>query len=189
MRRRPRAKDDRWGRTYESFGEDPALVRSLETVIDGLQGRPGQLDDADRVLATAKHYAGDGLTAFGTGEGDYTIDQGIDQVSLAEFEKLSLSPYPTANDEHHVGSVMPSFSSVDWTEDGLGNPVKMHANKELVTDVLTSGSVVDGIRASIDRYAQPEVTAAVRVVPARLGDRAEITGAVALAIARVATRA
>jgi predicted NBD/HSP70 family sugar kinase len=53
----------------------------------------------------------------------------------------------------------------------------------------TSGSVVDGIRASIDRYAQPEVAAAVGVVPARLGDRAEITGAVALAIARVATRA
>ena len=139
------ARDDRWGRTYESFGEDPALVRRLETVIDGLQGRPGQLDDADRVLATAKHYAGDGLTAYGTGEGDYTVDQGIDQVSRAEFEKLALSPYPTAIRRHHVGSVMPSFSSVDWTEDGLGNPVKMHASKELVTDVLKGRLGFDGL--------------------------------------------
>ena len=57
------ARDDRWGRTYESFGETPRLVKSMETVIDGLQGKPGQLDDADRVLATAKHFAGDGLTA------------------------------------------------------------------------------------------------------------------------------
>ena len=84
------------------------------------------------MLATAKHYAGDGLTAYDApAEGDYPIDQGIDQVSRAEFEKLALSPYPTAIDKHHVGSVMPSFSSVDWTEDGLGNPVKMHASKEL----------------------------------------------------------
>ena len=139
------ARDDRWGRTYESFGESPALVKSLETVIDGLQGRRGELDEPDRVLATAKHYAGDGLTAFGTGEGDYTIDQGIDQVSRAEFEKLALSPYPTAIDRHHVGSVMPSFSSVDWTEDGLGNPVKMHASKELVTDVLKDRMGFEGL--------------------------------------------
>ncbi len=139
------ARDDRWGRTYESFGESPALVKSLETVIDGLQGRRGELDEPDRVLATAKHYAGDGLTAFGTGEGDYTIDQGIDQVSRAEFEKLALSPYPTAIDRHHVGSVMPSFSSVDWTEDGLGNPVKMHASEELVTDVLKDRMGFEGL--------------------------------------------
>ena len=72
------AREDRWGRTYESFGESPRLVKQLETVIDGLQGRPGQLDRPDRVLATAKHYAGDGLTTYGTPEGDYTVDQGID---------------------------------------------------------------------------------------------------------------
>ena len=56
------ARDDRWGRTYESFGEDPALAIKLETIIDGLQGGPGDLKRPDRVLATAKHYAGDGLT-------------------------------------------------------------------------------------------------------------------------------
>jgi beta-glucosidase len=139
------ARDDRWGRTYESFGESPALVRLLETVIDGLQGAPGQLHRPDRILATAKHYAGDGLTRFGTGEGDYTIDQGIAEVSRAEFARLALSPYRGAVRRHHVGSVMPSFSSVDWTDDGLGNPVKMHASKALITDVLKGDLGFDGL--------------------------------------------
>jgi len=139
------AREDRWGRTYESFGESPRLVKQLETVIDGLQGRPGQLDRPDRVLATAKHYAGDGLTTYGTPEGDYTVDQGISQVSRAEFDELALSPYPKAIHQHHVGSVMPSFSSVDFTDDGLGNPVKMHASKELITDVLKEEMGFEGI--------------------------------------------
>ncbi|MEP9364451.1 glycoside hydrolase family 3 protein [Nocardioides sp. CN2-186] len=133
------ARDDRWGRTYESFGEKPSLVTSMETVIDGLQGKPGQLDDADRVLATAKHFAGDGLTSYdaaAAGTGAYPIDQGIDKVSRRDFDKLALAPYKPAIKQHHVGSVMPSFSSVDWTEDGLGNPVKMHANQELITGWL-----------------------------------------------------
>ena len=128
------ARDDRWGRTYESFGETPQLVESMETAIDGFQGRPGHLDDADRVLATAKHFAGDGLTTYGTGSnggstGTYPIDQGVDQVSRATFARLALAPYVAAVKEHHVGSVMPSYSDVDWTEDGLGNPVNMHGNR------------------------------------------------------------
>ena len=139
------ARDDRWGRTYESFGETPQLVARLATVIDGLQGKPGQLDRPDRVLATAKHFAGDGLTAWGTGEGDYTLDQGISQVSRAEFDRLAVAPYRPAIRRHHVGSVMPSFSSVDWTEDGLGNPVKMHAHQELITDVLKGDLGFDGL--------------------------------------------
>ena len=138
------AREDRWGRTYESFGESPRLVNQLETVIDGLQGRPGQLDRPDRVLATAKHYAGDGLTTYGTPEGDYTVDQGITRVTRAEFEALALSPYPKAVNEHHVGSVMPSFSSVDFTDDEVG-PVKMHASKELITDVLKDEMGFEGI--------------------------------------------
>ena len=53
------------------------LVKRMETAIDGLQGPPGHLDDNDRVLASAKHFAGDGDTQYGTGSGDYPIDQGI----------------------------------------------------------------------------------------------------------------
>src|SRR3954468_20576634 len=130
------ARDDRWGRTYESFGEDPRLVAQMETAIDGLQGGPGQLDDFDRVLATAKHYAGDGDTTYGTATGGYKIDQGIAITNREDFWNTSLQQYVPAVRDHHVGSVMPSFSSVDWTEDGVGNPIKMHANRELITDVL-----------------------------------------------------
>jgi beta-glucosidase len=131
------ARDLRWGRTYESFGEDPALVIKMETAIDGFQGRRGsKLSDPDRVLATAKHYAGDGDTEYGTGEGDYTIDQGVTVASRREFARIDLAPYLPAVRKHRTGSVMPSFSSVDWTDDGVGDPLKMHAHRELITGVL-----------------------------------------------------
>jgi beta-glucosidase len=138
------ARDDRWGRTYESFGEDPALVEAMETAIDGLQGGPGHLGDADRVLATAKHYAGDGDTRYGTGSGDYKIDQGIAVTDRADFWRTSLRQYVPAVREHDVGSVMPSYSSVDWTEDGVGNPIKMHGNQELIQGVLKDQIGFDG---------------------------------------------
>ena len=143
------ARDDRWGRTYESFGETPELVESMETSIDGFQGPPGHLSDNDRVLATAKHFAGDGLTTYGTGSnsgttGNYPIDQGVDQVDHATFDRLALAPYVDAVKVHHVGSVMPSFSDVDWTEDGLGNPINMHGNKELISGWLKGEQGFDG---------------------------------------------
>ncbi|HET6989492.1 MAG TPA: glycoside hydrolase family 3 protein [Kribbella sp.] len=143
------ARDDRWGRTYESFGETPRLVESMETAIDGFQGtKTKDLAKPDRVLATAKHFAGDGLTSYNdalANTGAYPIDQGVDEVSHAEFARLALAPYVPAIKEHHVGSVMPSFSSVDWTEDGLGNPIKMHANQELITGWLKQQQGFDGL--------------------------------------------
>ena len=122
------ARDDRWGRTYESFSESARLVERYETAIDGYQD--------GGLLATAKHYAGDGQTTFGSAAGDYTIDQGITETSRKDFWENSLRQYAPAIQKHGVETVMPSFSSVDWTEDGLGNPLKMHAHKELLTDVL-----------------------------------------------------
>ena len=141
------ARDERWGRTYESFGEDPALVSRMETMIDGLQGRGRASISPDHVLATAKHYAGDGDTEYDAAaaaanegkpwyEQRYTIDQGITVTSRDEFETIDLAPYATAIRRHGVRSVMPSFSSVDWIEDGVGDPLKMHAHEELITDVL-----------------------------------------------------
>jgi beta-glucosidase len=139
------ARDLRWGRTYESFGEDPGLVIKMETAIDGFQGpRARELDEPDRALATAKHYAGDGDTEYGTGSGDYPIDQGITVTSRRDFARIDLSPYVAAVRRHNVGSVMPSFSSVDWTEDGVGNPLKMHAHRELITGVLKGRLDFDG---------------------------------------------
>lgn len=141
------ARDDRWGRTYESFGESPDLVISMETIIDGLQGSHGHQYRRDRVLATAKHFAGDGLTTYDAakaGTGQYPIDQGVDHVTRAEFDRLALAPYRPAIDRHHVGSVMPSFSSVDFTDDA-DPAVKMHGNHELLTDVLKGDLGFGGI--------------------------------------------
>ncbi len=138
------ARDDRWGRTYESFSEDPSLVMRMETAIEGLQGRRPQLDRPDRVLASAKHYAGDGDTEYGTATGDYKIDQGVAITSRDEFWDASLRQYVPAVQDHRVGTVMPSFSSVDWTEDGVGNPIKMHANEELISGVLKESLGFDG---------------------------------------------
>jgi beta-glucosidase len=141
-------RDDRWGRTYESFGETPSLVGSMETAIDGFQGHSGQLDHADRVLATAKHFAGDGLTAYDESKAlrndAYPIDQGVDRVTRAEFDRLALAPYWPAVQDHHVGSVMPSFSSTDFNGGSTDDAVKMHANHELITDVLKGDMGFDG---------------------------------------------
>jgi beta-glucosidase len=173
------ARDDRWGRTYESFGEDPSLVIQMETAIDGFQGDGGRdLADRDRVLATAKHYAGDGDTVYGSSSGDYKIDQGIAVTSRDDFWNTSLRQYVPAVQDHNVGSVMPSYSSVDWTEDGVGNPINMHGNQELITGTLKGkmgfdgfvisdyngidhiggdfhSNVVDGVNAGIDMFMQP----------------------------------
>ena len=144
------ARDDRWGRTYESFGEDPALVEQMETGIEGLQGKRGELDRPDRVLATSKHFAGDGLTRYGTGSndgttGNYPIDQGVDEVDRETFRRLALDQYVPAVRRHRVGAVMPSYSDVDWTEDGLGNRINMHANRDLIQGWLKGQQGFDGI--------------------------------------------
>jgi beta-glucosidase len=140
------ARDTRWGRTYESFSESPWLVSRFAAAIEGFQGT--NLADADRVLASAKHYAGDGDTEFGSAAGDYTIDQGVTVTNRQDFARIDLAPYVPAVRRHDVGTVMPSFSSVDWTEDGVGNPIKMHANRELITDVLKGKLGFDGFLIS-----------------------------------------
>ncbi|MEV0227176.1 glycoside hydrolase family 3 protein [Streptomyces sp. NPDC050704] len=138
-------RDDRWGRAYESFGEDPALVKSMETIIQGLQGaRSGKdLKRNDKVLATAKHFVGDGGTTFGSSTtGTYTIDQGVTTVTREELEAVHLSPYQEAVDRG-VGSVMPSFSSLDIVGDGKG-AVKMHARADMINGVLKDRMDFDG---------------------------------------------
>ena len=149
------ARDERWGRTYESFGEDPALVSRMATIIYGLQGGRRAPIAADHVLATAKHYAGDGDTEYDAAiaasnvgkpwyEQRYPIDQGVTVATRDEFAAIDLAPYLWAIRRYGVRSVMPSFSSVDWLEDGQGNPLKMHAHEELITDVLKGQIAFDG---------------------------------------------
>ncbi|GGR96501.1 beta-glucosidase [Micromonospora fulviviridis] len=112
------ARNDRWGRTYESFGETPDLPASLSTLVTGLQGPT--LGGPTSVLATAKHYLGDG----GTTGGD---DQGDTQLSEADLRAVHLPPFQAAV-QRGVGSVMISYSS--W------NGVKLHGHRYLITDVL-----------------------------------------------------
>ena len=117
------ARDERWGRTYESFGEDPELATLLAPIIDGYQG--ARLSDRNSVLATAKHYIADGGTRWGSSSTG--LNEGDTVLSEAELRRIHLPPYVEAI-RRNVGSVMPSYSS--W------NGTKMHAQRYLLTDVL-----------------------------------------------------
>ncbi|MEU6986525.1 glycoside hydrolase family 3 N-terminal domain-containing protein [Streptomyces sp. NPDC046324] len=138
-------RDERWGRSYEAFGEDPALVTAMETVINGMQGaRDGRdLDRNDKVLTSAKHFVGDGGTEFGSSTtGSYTIDQGVTKVTREELEAVHLAPFAEAV-KRGAGTVMPSYSSLDVLGDDQG-PVKMHANAEMINGVLKGRMGFDG---------------------------------------------
>jgi beta-glucosidase len=114
------ARDERWGRTYESFGEVPELAESLgAAAVRGFQNTPTP-DDGSAILASAKHFLGDGGTFGGK-------DRGDTRVSEDELRRIHLPGYVAAV-KAGVGSVMVSFSS--WN----GQP--MHGNKRLITDVL-----------------------------------------------------
>src|SRR3954452_25477159 len=141
------ARNDRWGRTYESFGERPDLVSSMTTIITGLQGT--SLAAPGSVLATAKHFVGDGGTTGG-------VDQGNTQITEAELRQIHLPPFQAAV-QRGVGAVMISFSS--W------NGVKMHGNQFLITQVLKgelgfSGFVITDWNGIDQIDGQPGFTAA-----------------------------
>ncbi|RYG84126.1 glycoside hydrolase family 3 protein, partial [bacterium] len=112
-------RDDHWGRVYESFGEIPEVPTSMTRLITGLQGASLGATPIS-IMATAKHFIGDG----GTKGGD---DQGDTLVTEAELRELHLPPFRAAV-ERGVGAIMASYSS--W------NGQKMHGHKYLITDVL-----------------------------------------------------
>lgn len=115
-------RDLRWGRTYESFGSDPARVARLgAALVLGLQGAPGtpQFLDAEHVLATAKHFLADGATAG--------HDQGDAAIGEAELRGVHAAGFRAAL-AAGVQTVMASYSS--W------QGVKMHGNASLLTGVL-----------------------------------------------------
>ncbi len=119
------ARDDRWGRTYESYGEDPSIGDPLASAaVTGFQGTSLS---STSVLSTAKHFVADGGTKYGTGSSGYLIDQGDAQISESELDAIHLPPFTNAINAG-AGSVMVSYSS--W------NGVKDHGNSYLITDVL-----------------------------------------------------
>ncbi|MEM9056294.1 MAG: glycoside hydrolase family 3 N-terminal domain-containing protein, partial [Pseudomonadota bacterium] len=125
------ARNDRWGRTYESYSEDPAIVAAYAPrIIEGLQGKLGSADflGPDRMIATAKHFVGDGGTANG-------IDQGDTKVGEAVLRDVHAAGYPPAI-RAGVQSVMASFNSFHGR--------KMHGYRTMLSDVLVGRMGFDG---------------------------------------------
>jgi beta-glucosidase len=134
-------QDERWGRTYEGFSEDPQISAKLgEAEIIGLQGN--RLSDPLAVLASAKHYMGDGGTS--PNSGDFKIQEGADvsqktanhkirfdqgdtRVDEATLRRIHMAPYVSAVNAG-VGTIMVSYSS--WNGD------KLSGDKYLLSDVL-----------------------------------------------------
>ncbi len=130
-------QDIRWGRTYESYGEDAQLVSQLGAAfLQGLQG--DNLAAPETVLATPKHYVGDGGVTWGS-SATYAIDQGDLQVDEATLRAVHLPPYEAAI-AAGARSIMVSFSS--W------NGTKLHADRYLLTDVLKGELGFDGFLVS-----------------------------------------
>jgi beta-glucosidase len=113
-------QDERWGRTYEGYSDQPDLVAELgAAAVKGFQGEELSNDPLS-VLACAKHFIGDGGTHGGKDQGDAECDE-------ATLRRLYLPPYAAAI-KAGAGSIMVSYSS--W------NGAKMHGNKYLLTDIL-----------------------------------------------------
>jgi len=116
-------QDLRWGRSYEGFSEDPAIVKSYaDRIVYGLQGHVGAADfmGAGRVISSAKHFLGDGATEKG-------VDQGDAKITEKELRDIHAQGYYSAIPAG-VQTVMASFSS--W------QGRKLHGDKELLTNVL-----------------------------------------------------
>ncbi|WP_290653150.1 glycoside hydrolase family 3 protein [Idiomarina sp.] len=124
------ARDDRWGRAYESYSEDPEIVRQYAAaVVEGIQGAVGEgfLKDHHRI-ATAKHFIGDGGTTRGIDRGDTRVDE-------STLREIHGAGYVSAL-EAGVQSVMASFNS--W------NGTRVHGHNYLLTDVLKEQMEFDG---------------------------------------------
>jgi beta-glucosidase len=116
-------QDDRWGRTYEGYSESPTVVASYAgAMVEGLQGRIGSPDflDGRHVIASVKHFLGDGGTTGGK-------DQGDTRISEAELVRIHAAGYPPAI-AAGAQTAMASFNSV--------NGEKMHGHRHYLTDVL-----------------------------------------------------
>ncbi len=123
-------QNDLWGRTYEGYSENPELVSLLgEAMILGLQGEGEEFLDSNHVLATAKHFLGDGGTENG-------IDQGNTILSEQDLRDIHGEPYFAAISSC-IQTVMASFNS--W------NGEKAHGSKYLLKDILRDQMGFDGL--------------------------------------------
>ncbi len=164
-------QDIRWGRTYESFGEDTALVSELGSAyVEGMQSFPeGYVPARGQalfMLATPKHFLGDGGTTFGSSTyvnngKKYLLDQGNAIYDEAAVRELFLPPYQAVVNSG-ARSVMISYSSLNGT--------KMHAQRYWITDVLKGELGFKGFVVSdwggIERISADYYTAVVTAINA-----------------------
>jgi beta-glucosidase len=135
------ARDPRWGRTEETYGEDPYLVSRLGVAaITGFQGT-GPAIDGQHVLATAKHFA-----VHGQPEGGTNVAPG--NYSERVVREYFLKPFVAAVEEAHVGTVMASYNEIDG--------IPSHSNKHLLTDILRREWGFDGALVS-DYFGMSEL--------------------------------
>ncbi len=139
-------QDIRWGRTYEGYSENTELVSTLASAyLRGLQNVEStpDLSAPTTVLATPKHFVGDGGTAWGTSDTfivqQFMIDRGVTDVDEATLRAVHLPPYAAAIDAGAM-SIMVSLSS--W------GGLEMHAQKYLLTEVLKGELGFEGFLVS-----------------------------------------
>ena len=125
------ARDPRWGRTEETYGEDTYLVSEMGVAaITGFQGDVSKGLAPDRVFATVKHFAGHGAPENGTNTGPLMMGERTLREEL-------LPPYREAVQRGHAPSVMVTYHEVDG--------IPMAANRWLLTDVLRREWGFDGM--------------------------------------------
>jgi len=122
--------NEKWGRVYEAYSESTELTQEL--VKASVRGHQGDLSKNNTVMATAKHFIGDGSTDFG-------VEGGNTSISMHEVNERLLPPYRDAVNEG-VGAVMVSFNTF--------LNISMHAHKVLITDTLKVNMGFDGIVVS-----------------------------------------
>ena len=149
--------NEKWGRVFEAFSESTALTEKLTRA--SVKGHQGNLSDPTTVMATAKHFVGDGATDFG-------VEGGNTSLSIDEINERLMGPYRIAVKEH-IGAVMASFNRVSDTS--------MHAHKALITGTLKVGMNFDGIVVSdwkgYSRFGKNDiVNAGIDVIMAVDGD-------------------
>jgi len=189
------AHDDRWGRTYESYSEDPAEVALMgAAAVVGLQGRGGLGTGAPGVVACGKHFAGDGQATFGTSrkmpagtDPGGLVDRADVQIDETTMRSYGIAPYVPAI-EAGLGSIMVADTS--W------NGVNMTGHTELLTTILKgelgfAGFVTTDWDAAMPNQNGPGVVAAINAGVDMLmaatewaSQRAEIVGAAGTTISQ-----
>ena len=149
--------NERWGRVYEAYSESTDLTETLARA--SVLGHQGEILGPGSVMATAKHFIGDGATDFGKEGGETSL-------SVAEVKNRLLAPYRAAV-ESGVGSVMVSFNTVEG--------IPMHAHKGMITGLLKQEMGFEGIVVSdwkgYSKYGEADIiNAGVDVVMAVDGD-------------------